>query len=178
VRLELASTDVIHSFWAPSLTGKMDLIPGRTNTLDLIAERAGVYAGQCAEFCGLQHAHMGVLVVAEPRPAFDAWMERQLRPAAEPEDDLAKRGRDLFVNRACMMCHGVRGTPAAARTGPDLTHLASRRFIAAGVLPNDPASLRAWIADPQAIKPGSNMPKVELAPDELDALVAYLGTLE
>jgi cytochrome c oxidase subunit II len=178
VKLQLASTDVIHSFWVPELAGKKDLIPGQQTDLAILARRPGVYGGQCAEFCGYQHAHMGLKVIAESRTAFDAWREAQLRAAAEPKDDAARRGRDVFVSRACVMCHTVRGTAAGGKVAPDLTHVASRREIAAGTLPTTRGSLAAWIADPQAIKPGANMPSVPLSPDELDAVVAFVEGLK
>jgi cytochrome c oxidase subunit 2 len=117
---------VIHSFWVPSLNGKTDLIPGRENTTTIQADRPGTYRGQCAEFCGVQHAHMAFLVVAEPQADFDAWRERQLQPAPEPAGDLEKRGRDVFLSGPCVMCHRIRGTIAGGTLGPDLTHLASR----------------------------------------------------
>lgn len=178
VRLTLASSDVIHSFWVPSLMGKQDLVTGRENELVLTARRPGVYRGQCAEFCGWQHARMAILVVAEEPEAFQAWYEAQLAPAAEPASAAARRGRDVFLSKACILCHAVQGTPAGGRTGPDLTHVGSRRSLAAGTLPNSRGALAAWIADPQAIKPGSRMPNVPLSGDELDAVAAYLAGLQ
>jgi cytochrome c oxidase subunit 2 len=178
VRLDLESTDVIHSFWIPNVTGKQDLIPGWRNRLSILVERPGLYAGQCAEFCGLQHAHMGLLLVAHSPDDYARWFEAQLEPAAEPAGALARKGRDVFVSTGCILCHAIRGTAAAAKTGPDLTHVASRRFIAAGILPTSRESLAAWIADPQAIKPGNNMPRVDLTPDALEAVAAYLAELE
>lgn len=178
VQIKLEATDVIHSFWVPELSGKQDLIPGRQNVLTLKADKPGRYRGQCAEFCGLQHAKMALLVIAEPRADFDAWRQVQLAPAAEPQGGEARKGRDVFQSRPCMMCHQIRGTTAGGRTGPELTHLASRKTIAAGALPMTRGALAAWIADPQAIKPGSNMPRVRLDADELNALVAYLEGLK
>jgi cytochrome c oxidase subunit 2 len=178
VRLKLASTDVIHSFWVPSLMGKEDLITGRQNILVIQADRPGVFRGQCAEFCGLQHAHMGVLVIAEPREAFDAWYNAQLAPAAGPTEPERQRGKDVFLSKACVMCHQVRGTTAGGRVAPELTHIGSRQTIAAGTLPLTRGSLAAWIADPQAIKPGANMPRVDLDADELNAVVSYLEGLK
>jgi cytochrome c oxidase subunit 2 len=177
VKLQMTSTDVIHSFWVPSLAGKQDLIPGQETDLTLLARRPGIYSGACAEFCGHQHANMQIKVVAEPRPAFEAWQAAQLETAAEPADAAAQRGRELFLSRACIMCHAIRGTKAAASVAPDLTHLASRRILASGALPMTRPSLAAWIADPQGIKPGSNMPRVPLTPEELDAVVSYLAEL-
>lgn len=178
VKLELASTDVVHSFWVPSLNGKTDLVPGRDNTMTIRAERPGVYRGQCAEFCGFQHAHMAVLVIAESEADYARWYEAQLRPAAEPTDPDRQRGRDVFVDAACVMCHQVRGTPSGGRVAPDLTHLASRRTLAAGLLRMAPENIAGWLADPQGLKPGNNMPKVDLSPDDLQALTLYLAGLE
>jgi len=177
VKLRLGSEDVIHSFWVPSLAGKMDLIPGHENELRFTPEQVGLYRGQCAEFCGWQHAHMGLLVVVEPREDFDAWRAAQIAPAAPPQDTERQRGEAVFLSGPCVMCHTVRGTPAGGRTGPDLTHLASRRSIAAATLPLTRGSLAAWIVDPQAIKPGAQMPLVPLQPDGIDPLAAYLAGL-
>jgi cytochrome c oxidase subunit 2 len=178
VRLLLSSTDVIHSFWIPSLSGKLDLIPGHMNVLDIKADKPGVYRGQCAEFCGAQHANMGTFIIAEPRAKFDTWWNDQLRPAADPTGDEAKAGEDLFQRRPCVMCHRIGGTPAGGTVAPDLTHIASRQTLAAGTLTMSRGNLAAWIADPQGIKPGSHMPVVELNGDELNAMVAYLEGLK
>jgi cytochrome c oxidase subunit 2 len=178
VRLRLSSPDVIHSFWVPSLHGKIDLIPGRENELVLQADGPGIYRGQCAEFCGLQHAHMGFLVIAEAPEAFDAWYDHQLRPAVEPAGEVERHGHDLFLGSSCVMCHRIRGTLAGATVGPDLTHLASRQTLAAATLPNMPGHLGAWIADPQRIKPGANMPIPGIDGSELNPLVSYLRSLE
>jgi cytochrome c oxidase subunit 2 len=178
VTIKLEATDVIHSFWVPELSGKEDLIPGRQNVITIEAAAPGRYRGQCAEFCGLQHAHMALLVIAEPRSAFDAWRQEQLAPAAEPQDAEAKLGREVLLSQPCMMCHQIRGTTAGGRMAPDLTHLGSRETIAAGTLPLTRGSLAAWIADPQALKPGSNMPRVDLDADQLNAVVAYLEGLK
>jgi len=177
VAIELRSTDVIHSFWPPSLTGKRDLIPGSENTLWLRAERPGVYRGQCAEYCGHQHAKMAFEVIAQPADSFARWLEAQRDTAMTPTSSLARRGQEVFLTSSCVMCHAIGGTPAGSRVGPDLTHLASRRTIAAGTLPNTRGNLAGWIADPQAIKPGAKMPANELAPADLQALLAYLETL-
>jgi cytochrome c oxidase subunit 2 len=176
--LTLQADDVIHSFWVPSIDGKKDLIPGRTATLRFRVDQPGEYRGQCAEYCGLEHAYMAIDIVALPPAQFDAWRAAQLRPAPEPLDDVAKHGRDLFLSGSCMLCHAVRGTTANGRKAPDLTHVASRTEIAAGLLPNTPQALAEWIHDPQAIKPGVNMPAHLLAQADLDALVAYLETLK
>jgi cytochrome c oxidase subunit II len=177
VRVRLTSPDVIHSLWIPNLHGKLDLVPGQENALELMADRPGVYRGQCAEFCGFQHAHMALLVVAEPEAAFRAWYEGQLAPAAEPSTESERQGREVFLNGSCMMCHRIRGTSAGATMGPDLTHLKSRQTIAAGTLPNAPGDLAAWVADPQAIKPGVRMPLTRLSPPDSAALLSYLESL-
>ncbi|RWC26400.1 MAG: cytochrome c oxidase subunit II [Mesorhizobium sp.] len=178
VRLLLTSTDVIHSFWIPSLSGKLDLIPGHINVLDIEADKPGVYRGQCAEFCGAQHANMGTFIIAEPRAKFDAWWNDQLQPAAAATSDEAKTGEGLFLKHPCVMCHRIGGTPAGGTVAPDLTHIASRQTLAAGTLTMSRGNLAAWIADPQGIKPGSHMPVVELSGDELNAVVAYLEGLK
>ena len=177
VELTLRSVDVIHSFWVPNLHGKKDLIPGQVNTLYLQADRPGVYRGQCAEFCGLQHANMALYVVAEPADAFARWQAQQRRPAPEPETAQQRQGRDVFMASSCVLCHAINGTSAGGVTGPNLTHLASRLSLAAGTLPNTPGHLAGWIVDPQMLKPGNNMPPNLLNPDELHALLSYLERL-
>jgi cytochrome c oxidase subunit 2 len=176
VEVRLTGADVIHSFWIPALTGKTDTIPGRTNLAWLQADRPGVYRGQCTEYCGKQHAHMALYVVADPPAAFDAWRAAQLRSAAAPQTPAAQRGAVVFQAR-CGACHTVRGSDAGGIVGPDLTHLMSRRTIAAGTLPNNRASLAGWVANPQALKPGALMPKTWLSGPELADLGAYLETL-
>jgi cytochrome c oxidase subunit 2 len=178
VRIELTSSDVIHSLWVPGLFGKRDLITGRITEIRFRAAAPGVYRGQCAEFCGLQHAHMALLIVAEPPERFEAWREAQLRPAAEPEDPLRQRGLQVLQSGPCVMCHRVRGTLAGGGVAPDLTHLASRTTIAAGTLPLTRGTLAAWITDPQSIKQGANMPQIKLPTEEFQALIAYLEGLE
>jgi cytochrome c oxidase subunit 2 len=178
VVISLRSNDVIHSFWVPNLHGKRDLIPGHELTMSLRADEPGTYRGQCAEFCGLQHAFMAFTVVAESPEAFAAWAEAQRKPAPEPADDLTRRGRSLFLSGPCMMCHNITGTPATARKGPDLTHVASRPMLAAGTLKNTRENLIAWIRDPQKIKPGVNMPSNAFVADDQQALIAYLETLK
>lgn len=178
VLLRLRSADVIHSFWVPELAGKRDLIPGRTNTLWLQADEAGVYRGQCAEYCGLQHAHMGLLVVAEPRPAFEAWLRRARAPADPPSSDAARAGRAVFTREGCAGCHAVRGTAAHGELGPDLTHLASRRSLAAATVPNTKGHLAGWIVNPWAIKPGVAMPPQDLRGEDLQRLLDYLSDLD
>lgn len=178
VLVTLKADDVIHSLWVPSLAGKKDLIPGRTSKMHFRADQPGVYRGQCAEFCGYQHALMGLLVIAEPQAQFDAWVSGQRKPPSEPTDARALRGRDLFQSQSCAMCHAVRGTIANAQHGPDLSHVASRHSLASVAIPNTPAQLAAWISNPQKIKPGTNMPATSLSAPDLDALVTYLGTLK
>ena len=178
VVITLRSNDVIHSLWIPNLHGKRDLIPGRTALLRLRADRPGVYRGQCAEFCGLQHAKMALEVNAEPDAAYEAWAERQRQPAPEPGNEIARRGRQVFLDGTCIMCHTVNGTTAQGRLGPDLTHLGSRRTIAAGMFPNNRGYLSGWITDPHSLKNGVNMPSNLLPPDDLQALVTYLESLK
>jgi cytochrome c oxidase subunit 2 len=178
VKVELESADVIHSFWVPSLTGKMDLITGQKNELQFTATNAGVYRGQCAEFCGLQHAHMAFAVIALPPDEFGRWREHENQGADSPLDQLGKQGEALFRARGCALCHNISGTLAGGQMGPDLTHVGSRTTIAAGTLPNTPATLGAWISDPQHIKPGNLMPKMPLQSDELIAILHYLEQLK
>ncbi len=177
VRFRVSTADVIHSFWVPQLGPKIDMIPGRENVTWLEADRPGRYRGQCAEFCGLQHANMAFFVVAEPPGRFQAWLENEAAPAAPP-DGSAVEGQEVFLTSTCVGCHTIRGTEAAARLGPDLTHLAARETIAAGTLPNTRANLARWIADPQSIKPGAIMPPTQLSGEELEALLDYLESLE
>jgi cytochrome c oxidase subunit 2 len=176
-RIELQSDNVIHSLWIPVLNGKMDLIPGRKTELALTPQRAGRFLGECAEFCGLQHAHMQIPVTVESPAAFDAWLDRQRASAPVPTTLAALRGKQLFEQGPCALCHAISGTDAGSHAGPDLTHIASRPTIAAGVLPNDAAHLAAWLRDPQAQKPGTKMPDPRLQPQEIADLVAYLGEL-
>jgi cytochrome c oxidase subunit 2 len=178
VAFELRSADVIHSFWPPNLSPKRDQIPGNENSLWFQADSAGIYRGECAEFCGHQHAKMAFLIVAEPPSEFVSWLARQRDTAATPTDALAQRGKEVFLTSSCVMCHAISGTTAGSRIGPDLTHLASRRTIAAGTLPNSRGNLAGWILDPQAIKPGVKMPPNQLSSADLEALLAYLETLK
>jgi cytochrome c oxidase subunit II len=177
VELVLTSEDVIHSFWVPQLGGKQDLVPGRTNTLRIEAEEPGTYRGQCAEFCGLQHAKMAMLVIAEPPDEFEAWLRDQQDPADPPGGADAAAGLEVLESEACAGCHTVRGTEADGVVGPDLTHLADRRTLAAAVLPNTPDDLRRWLDDTWDVKDGATMPPVPLDEGELNALVAYLAGL-
>jgi cytochrome c oxidase subunit 2 len=174
-RLELTSADVIHSFWVPALHGKIDTNPGRVNVFWLHPDRPGVYRGQCAEFCGTQHALMGFLVVAEPRDAFDSWIEQRRQAATPAAEAAAARGQEVFELGGCNQCHAVNGIfEPLVRTGPDLTHLASRRTLAAATVPNTSEHLRAFIRDPHARKPGVRMPANPLPDEDLDALVTFL----
>jgi cytochrome c oxidase subunit 2 len=172
VELRVGSRDVIHSFWVPSLHGKTDQIPGRTNVTWIEAAEPGAYRGQCAEFCGLQHARMALLVIAHRQAEFDAWLARERATAVAGDTE----GQSVFL-QYCANCHTVRGTAARGAIGPDLTHVGSRRFIAAGTLPNNAGSLTSWITNPQAIKPGSGMPNMPLPAAQLQAVVAYLQDL-
>ena len=173
-----SSQDVIHSFWAPNITGKRDLIPGYSSAFSFQIDSPGIYHGQCAEFCGLQHAHMGFSIIAEPPDQFLAWQQQQITSAKEPSDEATTRGRQVFLTHSCVMCHTISGTDAGSRVGPDLTHLASRHTIAAGTLPNTPGALGGWILDPQRIKPGTQMPPNALGGDELQDLISYLQSLQ
>jgi len=177
VRFEIVTADVIHSFWIPQLGGKTDLIPGQRNVTWLEADSLGTYRGQCAEYCGTQHANMALTVVAEAPAAFEQWLDRQRAPAAVPTETDAAAGGEVFARSACALCHTVRGTMAGGRLGPDLTHLAGRGTIAAGTLANNRGNLAGWIVAPQALKPGTVMPAVPLRPNELQLLIAYLQSL-
>jgi cytochrome c oxidase subunit II len=178
VRIKLTSADVIHSFWVPNLQGKTDMIPGITNEMWIAANRPGTFRGQCAEYCGVQHALMALVVVAVPREEFDQWITSMQEPTAEPETELQRRGRAVFMEASCNNCHAVADTPAVGQRGPDLTHIGSRRTIGSGVLPNNRGNLAGWISNPQVLKPGNLMPRTHLEPDDLHALVAYLETLK
>lgn len=178
VLVKLRSADVIHSFWVPNLQGKVDMIPGRENALRITADRPGRWRGQCAEFCGLQHAKMAFWVVAHEPEDFAAWRAAQLAPAAVPRDSLAAQGERVFTRTQCAYCHTVRGTLAGGRTGPDLTHFGSRLTIGAGSLPNNRGNLSGWVLNPQSIKPGALMPATPLDGPSMRALVAYLESLQ
>jgi cytochrome c oxidase subunit II len=177
VRLVLRSADVIHSLWIPNLHGKLDLIPGRENTMMIQADAPGVFRAQCAEFCGVQHAKMGMVVVAHTPEEFAAWWDRQLVPTPPPATAEAALGRAVFMETGCAMCHAVRGTEAWASAGPDLTRFGERRTIAAAWLPNTRGDLGAWLSDPQGVKPGNYMPAVPLDGERLQALITYLHSL-
>jgi cytochrome c oxidase subunit II len=176
VRLTVRTADVIHSFWVPRLHGKIDLVPGRTNTLRLDATRAGTYRGQCAEYCGLQHTRMALRVVAHDAASYAEWAGRERSAATPPTDSLRMAGSAVF-DRVCAACHAIRGTLAAGSRGPDLTHVASRATLAAGTLANTRANLTTWVAEAERIKPGNGMPSIRLAPEELAAVIAYLESL-
>lgn len=177
VGLTLTSADVIHSFWVPQLTGKTDTIPGQRNESWLEADKPGIYRGQCTEYCGLQHAHMALAVIAETPENFNAWWAAQLQDAPAPQSPTLAAGEQNFVAH-CGICHTVRGTKAGGRLGPDLSHLMSRTTIAAGTLPNTPGYLSGWIADPQHIKPGNMMPILDLTGPQLAAIREYVETLK
>ena len=170
------TADVIHSLWVPELNRKIDLIPGRTNRVLLDANRPGTYLGQCSEFCGVQHAHMEMRVVAQPRAQFESWLRREGTPLAASAT--SGSGLELFLSSGCANCHTIQGTPAQADVGPDLTHVGSRTTLAAGTIPNDRAHLAAWLRDPQKVKPGTKMPKLPLSQSDISGLVKYLEGLK
>jgi cytochrome c oxidase subunit 2 len=178
VNLVATTADVIHSFWVPELNRKIDTIPGQENRILLYANQADVYRGQCAEYCGLQHAHMGMLVFAQPKAEFRKWLKQQAAPAKPPRSPLAQQGEKVFLNGSCSSCHAIRGTSAKGYVGPDLTHLASRTMLAGLTIPNTPDYLARWITDSQHYKPGNQMPNFQLPPQQLHALIAYLETLK
>ena len=173
IDLDLESADVVHSFWVPEISGKTDMIPGKTNHLRLYAARTGTYSGQCAEFCGVEHAWMRIRIVADTRADFDAWLATQTAPRTATAG-----GERVFLTNLCTSCHTIRGTDAKGAAGPDLTHIGARATLGAGVLANNAANMRAWLADPQKYKPGSLMPRVPLSDADLDALVSYLEGLK
>lgn len=179
VEFLLDTADVIHSFWVPSLAGKLDMIPGRTNRIVFSADKPGVYRGQCAEYCGGQHALMAFTVVALDKAEFDAWWAREAGDAVAPTTDEARRGADLFMTQGCGDCHAVRGTRADGRLGPDLTHVGSRTTIAAGTFPRNVGTLAGWIASAQHLKPGNRMPSFDrLSGPDLRAIAGYLEGLK
>jgi cytochrome c oxidase subunit 2 len=177
VVLKAMSADVIHSFWVPNLHGKRDLIPGFSSHTWIQADKPGVYRGQCAEFCGHQHANMAFMVVAEPMEKFQAWIAHQRQPAPTPRTAQEQRGQEVFLQTTCVMCHTVRGTAAGSRVGPELTHVAGRLTLAAGALPNTRGHLAGWVINSQSIKPGNRMPPNPLSPEDLDAVLTYLRSL-
>jgi cytochrome c oxidase subunit II len=169
VVVSVTSDDVIHSFWVPELNRKMDLEPGRTNQVEIYASKVGKYRGQCAEFCGLQHAHMAFWVLADPPAVFARWLSREERPATQTSR--------LFLDK-CSNCHQIQGTPATAKVGPDLTHVGSRTTIGAGTIPNTLADMEQWIAHPQEVKPGNLMPDLDLTDGQVHELATYLESLK
>lgn len=175
VAIKLRSNDVIHSFWVPALSGKTDLIPGQINTTWILADRPGTYRGQCTEYCGLQHAHMGFEVIASSNADFENWRRHQLTDMSD--DALVNEGGERVFLQKCGVCHTVRGTTAGGKVGPDLTHLMTRTTIAAATLPNKPGFLSGWIADPQHVKPGSKMPRLQIGGNDLAAVRDYLQKL-
>jgi cytochrome c oxidase subunit 2 len=177
VRVDVSTADVIHSFWVPRLNRTIDTIPGKQNAVELYADAVGRYRGQCDEFCGLQHAHMAFYVVADPPAVFRRWLANQARPAPAPAVAAARRGKQMFLNGSCADCHTIRGTSASGDVGPDLTHLATRRTLAALTIPNTRADLARWIENAQQVKPGNQMPDVHLTSSQLDDMVAYLEGL-
>jgi cytochrome c oxidase subunit II len=175
--LKLLSADTDHSFWVPQLAGKTDLIPNRVNRMWMDPQRTGIFLGQCAQYCGTQHAKMLLRVSVESPEDFQAWVRSQQQPAVQDDDKTVMAGRRIFETTACINCHAVRGTAATGRFGPDLTHMMSRATIASGAASNTAANLRLWVSTPDAIKPGSLMPAMQLSDADLDALVRYLETL-
>ena len=178
VILKTTSNDVIHSFWAPNLAGKIDSIPNHVNTIWFRADRPGTYRGQCAEFCGFQHAHMAFFVIAEPRVRFEAWLEQQRQEAHAPANDVESKGQAVFLESPCVLCHTIAGTTAAGTVAPDLTHVGSRQTIAAGTLSNSGDHLAHWIQNSQTFKPGNRMPPINLRAEDVKPLVAYLESLK
>ncbi len=178
VTLRLVTKDVIHSLWIPELSGKLDLLPNQVNELVILADKAGEYWAECAEFCGTQHAKMQLMVIVQTEREFNAWLEHQQTIPGTPQDELAFEGRQIFLGSACVYCHAVEGTNASGDLGPDLTHLGSRRTLGAGILENTTGNLAGWIVDAQAIKPGNHMPPMDLSGEELQAILAYMKTLE
>jgi cytochrome c oxidase subunit 2 len=177
IHIKAMSRDVIHSFWVPNLHGKRDLIPGQVTNFWIQADAPGVYRGQCAEFCGHQHANMAFAVVAEPMEKFQAWIHHQRQAAQEPRTDEEKRGQQVFLQTTCVMCHTIRGTSAGSRVGPELTHVGSRLTLGAGVVPNTRGHLAGWVINSQSVKPGNRMPPNPLSPDDLQPLLTYLRSL-
>lgn len=178
INVVATTADVIHSFWVPQLNRKIDMIPGQRNRILLYADRPGRYRGQCSQFCGLQHANMGMFVIAQPRPAFNAWLKHMGTKADTPTTPEARAGEQLFMTSQCASCHFINGTPAQGTVGPDLTHLQTRSTLAAATIPNTPTWLARWIHNPQAIKPGDRMPDLGLSWHQVHEIVAYLEVLK
>jgi cytochrome c oxidase subunit 2 len=178
VLLQAVTADVIHSFWVPELNRKIDTIPGQTNAIELYADKPGRYRGECNQYCGLQHAHMSMYLFADPPSEFRRWLAAQARPARRPTTPLERRGEQVFLQGPCSSCHTIRGTSAHGYVGPDLTHLASRTSLAGVTIPNRKGYLGGWIVDSQHIKPGNQMPDINLTGRQLQALLAYLESLK
>jgi cytochrome c oxidase subunit 2 len=178
IEFALDSDNVIHSFWVPQLGGKLDLIPGQRNVWRAKATKAGTYRGECAEYCGIQHARMNFVVIAQTAASFDTWAIEHERPPSEPAGQLEANGQQVFMRAPCAGCHTIRGTMANGTIGPDLTDIGSRRTLAANTIPNTPGYLAGWILDAQSIKPGNLMPPISLEPKDLQALIAYLRSLK
>lgn len=178
VRVRLRSADVIHSFWVPNLNGKMDMLPDHTTNFWIASDKTGVFRGQCAEYCGLQHALMAFSVKVMEPAEFELWLEKARTPAAEADTPGETRGKEVFFEAKCSSCHAIKGTEAAARIGPDLTHLADRLTLGAGTVPNTRGNLAGWVANPQALKPGVLMPPSYIPPEDFHALLDYLVSLK
>jgi cytochrome c oxidase subunit 2 len=178
VNVIATTADVIHSFWVPELNRKIDMIPGRPNRVLLYADRPGRYRGQCAEYCGTQHAHMSFYVFAEEPARFRAWLAAQARPRRAPASPAQRQGERVFLSNQCASCHTMRGTPARGNVGPDLTHVGGRTTLASLTIPNTRAELTAWLTNPQRVKPGNRMPTLPLSPADKQALVTYLESLK
>jgi len=178
VKVLLTSTDVVHSFWVPELGGKMDMVPGKINQTWFQVDKPGVFHGRCSEFCGVEHAQMGFLVIAQPQPEYEAWLRNQEAKAVIPVEQQAKEGLDQFLNSACVGCHRIDGTRAQGALGPDLTHVGSRSTLAADTIQNTPAEMARWLSNPQAVKPGNKMPNLNLSPEAVQKLTAYLESLK
>lgn len=180
VQIDVTSVDVIHTFWVPELQVKIEAIPGLHNKTWIEAKSAGTYRGQCAQYCGVQHAHMAFIVVAQPRAAYEQWLATESKPPAPPVSELAKKGASLFPDSPCALCHSIQGTKARGTFGPNLSHVGSRQYLAAGTLKNTPENMAQWISFPQKIKPGSTMPSMHQFPTDpfVKAVVAYLQSLK
>ena len=178
VEIRATSTDVLHSLWIPQLSGKLDLMPDRQASMVIQASQPGIFRGECAEFCGVQHAHMNLIVVADSAEQFTQWLGGQQTVPPAPTDPNLRKGQQAFLGSACVYCHAIRGTNASGTLGPDLTHLASRQTIGAGMLPNSRGNLAGWIVDAQGIKPGNRMPPMQLEGDQPQAILDYLESLK
>jgi cytochrome c oxidase subunit 2 len=178
VTFNLRAGEVIHSFWVPNLSGKKDLIPGKVASIWLQADQPGLYRGQCAEYCGLQHAHMALWIFAESQAQFNAWRQNQTQTSIQAATESQRRGQQVFLSSSCVMCHAINGTAAGSNVGPNLTHVASRSMIAAATLQNTRDHLQQWVTNSQAIKPGNKMPQNDLKPEDLQSLLDYLESLK